>query len=106
MPHAGMTDWMSKPESERKEAEDKMKQEWDVWMLAHKDMILETAGTGQTTKVTTGASEAAHNDIMLYSLIQGENRESVTKTFEDHPHLGIPTSWIEVMECNVLPPLQ
>ena len=103
MPHAGMEDWMKTDEATRKEAEAKMKQEWDAWMVAHKDMVVETAGAGQMMKVTKGASESSHNDIMLYSHVTGESREAVAKTFEDHPHFGIPNAWIEVMECNMLP---
>jgi hypothetical protein len=94
---------MKTDEATRKEAEDKMKKEWDEWMMAHKDMILETAGAGKMTKVMKGNSEASHNDIMLYALAQGENKEAVAKVFEAHPHLGIPGAWIEVMEANVLP---
>lgn len=103
MPHDGMEEWMKKDEAERKTAEEKMKADWDAWMAEHKDMILETAGAGKMTKVTQGISEDSHNDIMLYGLVQGESKETVAKLFETHPHLGIPGSWIEVMEANLLP---
>ncbi len=103
MPHEGMEEWMKTDEATRKEAEAKMKADWDAWMMSHKDMILETAGAGKMTKVTQGASEDSHNDIMLYALVQGEDKESVVKMFEAHPHLGIPGSWIEVMEANTIP---
>lgn len=98
-----MEEWMKTDEATRKEAEAKMKQDWDVWMVDHKDMILETAGAGKMTKVTQGMSEDSRNDIMLYGLVQGESKEAVSKLFETHPHLGIPSAWIEVMEANILP---
>lgn len=103
MPQAGLGDWMKKSEEERKPAEDKMKEDWDKWAEDHKDILLETAGAGKTMKVMSGKSESAHNDIMLYSLVQGDGKEAVAKLFQNHPHLGIPDSWIEVMECNPVP---
>jgi hypothetical protein len=103
MHHAGMEEWMKTDEATRKQAEEKMKKEWDEWMLSHKDMFLETAGAGKMTKVTQRSSEEGHNDIMLYSLVQGESKEAVAKTLETHPHFGIPDAWIEVMEANTLP---
>jgi hypothetical protein len=103
MHFAGMAEWMKTDEATRKAAEEKMKKEWDEWMMAHKDMVLESAGAGQMTKVTQGHSEAGHNDIMIYSLVQGESKEEVAKVFETHPHFGIPDAWIEIMEAKVLP---
>lgn len=103
MKYADTQEWMKKSKEERKPAEDKMQQDWNAWMLVHKDMFLETAGAGQTMKVISGRSESTHNDVMLYSLVQGNKREEVAKVFEDHPHLGIPNSWIEVMEGNPIP---
>jgi hypothetical protein len=106
MPHAGLEGWMKTDEAIRKAEEEKMKKAWDEWMLSHSQMIIETAGAGQAMKVTRGSSQVSHNDIMLYSLVRGESREEVAKIFEDHPHFGIPDSWIEIMECNMLPGMQ
>lgn len=103
MPHDDIGQWMKTDESVRKKAEEEMKQAWDAWVLAHKDIFVETGGAGQAMKVTKGSSGPSRNDIMLYSLVRGESKESVAKIFEDHPHFGVPTAWIEVMECNVLP---
>jgi hypothetical protein len=100
---AEMEEWMKTDEATRKAAEEKMKMEWDQWMAAHKDMILESAGAGQMMKVTQGHSEGGHNDIMMYSLVQGESKEAVATMFETHPHFGIPNAWIEVMEARVIP---
>jgi hypothetical protein len=106
MPHTGMGEWMKMDESIRKAEEEKMKKEWDQWSLEHKDMIIETAGAGQMTKVTKGNSEVGHNDVMMYSLVQAEDKEALAKVFETHPHFGIPSAWIEIMQANVPPGMQ
>jgi enamine deaminase RidA (YjgF/YER057c/UK114 family) len=106
MPYAGMQEWMGKPEEERKAAEAQMKTEWDAWTASHKDAIIETAGAGKTTVVTKEGVTDSHNDLMLYSLVQGESKEVVTELFKNHPHLSIPEAKIEIMEANVLPGMQ
>jgi hypothetical protein len=40
------------------------------------------------------------NDIVLYSLVEAESHEAAAKSFENHPHLQIPQSSIEVMEVR------
>jgi hypothetical protein len=37
---------------------------------------------------------------MLYSFIEAQSHEAAAKAFEDHPHLQIPQSSIEVMEAR------
>jgi hypothetical protein len=101
--HGMMEEWMKTDEATRKAAEEKMKADWDAWMMAHKDMIIESAGAGKMTKVMQGRSEDSRNDIMIYSLVQGEDKASVAKMFETHPHFGIPNAWIEIMEANPIP---
>ena len=106
MPVAGLGEWMKVDEATRKEAESKMKAEWDAWTASHTESIIETAGAGKNVRVTkAGVSEVA-NDIMMYSLVQGDSAESVSAMFKDHPHFGIPEAWIEIMPANVLPGMQ
>ncbi len=102
-PSEAMAEWMKKPMEERKEAEDKMRADWNTWMGAHAGVITETAGLGKTKRVTQGKVEDTRNDLMLYSLVQGESADAVAQMFTDHPHFGIPGATIEVMEANVLP---
>lgn len=102
MAYSGMEAWMKTDEAIRKAEEEKMKKEWDEWTATHKDMIIESAGAGQMTKVTQGNSEEGHNDIMMYSLVQGESKEAVVEIFKNHPHFGIPAAWIEVMPAKVI----
>ena len=77
-----------------------MKGEWDQWMSAHSAMILNTDAGGKTKRVTSGGVSDTKNDIVLYSTIEAELHEAAAKLFEDHPHLQIPQSSIEVMEIR------
>ncbi len=106
MPYGEMQEWGKKPEEERKAAENQMKAEWDTWMAAHASSIIETAGAGAMTEVSKEGAKEGHNDIMLYSLVQAESKEAVTQLFTGHPHFGIPSGTIQIMEANVLPGMQ
>lgn len=100
MPVEGLNMWMAKPEAERKEAEDKMRADWDTWMAAHKDSVLNTIGLGKTLKVSSNGIEPTQNGLMLSSYVQAESTEAAAELFKDHPHLQIPGATIEVMEAK------
>ncbi|MCI0597757.1 hypothetical protein L0Y34_01660 [Candidatus Parcubacteria bacterium] len=100
MPHAGLDEWMKKPEADRKTEEQKMMEEWNAWMAAHKDAVVETAGVGKPKRVTKGNIEDARNDLMMYSFVEAESLEKAAEMFKDHPHFGIPGGVIEVMGVN------
>jgi hypothetical protein len=55
-------------------------------------------------RVTTDGGSVSKNNIMLYSIAKAESHEEATKTFENHPHLGIPEASIEIMVINPLNP--
>ena len=101
-PATVLEEWMRKPEENRKAGEEKMKKEWDTWMESHRDVIKETAGAGKTKKVTKEGVTDTKNDIMLYSIVEGESAEAVAEMFRDHPHFGIPEASIEIMPVNYL----
>ena len=103
MPVAGLNDWMAKPEEERKTAESAMKEEWDAWLTAHKDSVLNTVGLGKAIRVSASGIENAQNGLMLSSYVQAESAEAAAELFKNHPHLQIPGATIEVMEANPLP---
>lgn len=103
MPTSGLDAWKEKPEAERKEAELKMQQEWQAWGAANAGAILEAAGAGAAKRVTKAGIADARNEIMLYSIVQAESDEAIAKMFENHPHLGIPEAWIDIMPANVIP---
>ncbi|MEK7615076.1 MAG: hypothetical protein AAB431_01675 [Patescibacteria group bacterium] len=107
MPIGGLEDWMKTPAEERKAQEDALKTKWDVWMAANKAMMTgPTAGVGKTKRVTTQGVADAKNDIMMYSIVQGESHEEVAKFFEGHPHLEIPGAWIDISTANYLPGME
>ena len=105
-PAAVLDAWMQKPEEERQGEQDKMKAAWDQWMLEHGKSLKQTAGAGRPQRVTQSGIEAHRNDLMLFSLAEGESEEAVAKMFEHHPHLDIPEASIEVMPINFLPGME
>lgn len=100
MPHTGLDAWMQLPEAERKSQEVQMEHEWNAWMKDHATLITETAGVGKPKRITKDGVEDARNDIMMYSFIEAPSLEAAADIFKDHPHFGIPGSWIEVMAIN------
>ena len=100
MPHTGLDAWMQLPEEERKAQELEMQSEWNAWMEKHKDAITETAGVGKPKRITASGVEDSRNDIMMYSFVEADSLEAAAEMFKDHPHFGIPGSWIEVMSVN------
>jgi hypothetical protein len=99
-PISVLEDWMKKPEAERKEADTKMRSDWDTWMTAHTDTVLNTIALGKTKRVSASGIDDVKNDMMLSSYAQGESVEAVADIFKDHPHLGIPGATIEIMEAR------
>lgn len=96
-PAATMAEWMQKPESERKDEEAKMMAEWKVWTAAHQGMIKETMATGKNVRVSQDTAVATPNDVMLYSIVEGESADAVAESLKGHPHFGIPGATIDVM---------
>lgn len=99
-PVSVIEEWMKTPEAERKVAETKMKTEWDAWMTAHKESILNTIALGKTKRVSASGVEDVKNDMMMSSYVQGESAEAVAELFKDHPHFTIPGATIEIMEAR------
>lgn len=99
-PAATIAEWMQKPEAERKEAEEKMKADWNSWQSAHAETVLNTIALGKTKRVSETGVEDVKNDMMLSSYAQGESAEAVAEIFKDHPHFGIPGATIEIMEAQ------
>lgn len=93
-------EWMKKPEAERREEETKMKTDWDIWMAAHKETVLNTIALGKTKRVSASGVEDVRNDMMMSSYVQGESSEAVAELFKDHPHFTIPGATIEIMEAR------
>jgi hypothetical protein len=100
IPVSVMEEWSKTEPSEKKAAEEKLKGEWNQWMSAHSAMILSTDAGGKTKRVTSSGVSDTKNDIVLYSVVEAESHEAAAKSFENHPHLQIPQSSIEVMEIR------
>lgn len=99
----GMVDeWMKKPEAERKDEEAKMQQEWNAWLEAHKDAVLNTIALGANKQVTKAGVADARNGLMLSSYVGAQSIEEVAEIFKDHPHLGIPGATIDIMQARQL----
>jgi hypothetical protein len=92
--------WMKTDPDTRKVAEEKMRGDWIKWMSDHAKMITDTRAAGKTKRVSSGGTHDTKNDIMLYSFVEAESHEAAAKSFENHPHLQIPQSSIEVMETR------
>ena len=98
---ATVTDeWAKTDPEKRKPAEEKMRAEWGEWMGAHARMIISTEAGGKTKQVTSTGVSDTRNDIMLYSIVEAESHEAAAKSFENHPHLQIPQSSIQIMEIR------
>jgi len=99
-PTSVLEDWAKTDPEVRKNAEQKMQIEWRKWMEDHAKMINLTEAGGKTKRVTANGISDTKNDIMLYSFVEAETHDEVTKIFASHPHLQIPQSSIEVMEVR------
>jgi hypothetical protein len=103
-PASVIEDWKKTDPAKRKAAEEKMQSDWNSWMSNHHNIFVDKgAGVGKTRRVTADGSANGKNDIMLYSIVEAETHEAASKIFEDHPHLGIPSASIEIMEIHPLP---
>lgn len=101
-PSAVMDKWMALPEEERRSDMEDMERQWNEWMAAHKDALLESNGAGKNKRVTKDGVEDARNDVMMYSMVEAESHEAAAELFEGHPHFNIPESTIEVMPVNAM----
>ena len=77
-----------------------MQAEWGRWLSDHSHMLTLTEAGGKTKRVTVSGVSNTKNDIILYSIVEAESHEAAAKSFENHPHLQIPQSSIEVMEVR------
>jgi len=103
-PASVLADWAKTDPEVRKAAEQKMQAEWRKWMGDHAKLITLTEAGGKTKRVTASGMSDVKNDIMLYSFVEAESHEAAAKAFENHPHLQIPQSSIEVMEVRSMGP--
>jgi hypothetical protein len=97
VPASVMADWAKTDPATKQAEEQKMHAAWGKWMGDHAKMIISTEAGGKTKRVTTSGVSDTRNDIVLCSFVEAQSHEAAAKAFEDHPHLRIPQSSIEVM---------
>jgi hypothetical protein len=100
VPAPVMDEWAKTDPEKKKVAEEKMQTEWGKWMGAHSKIFISTDVGGKTKLVTSSGVSDTRNDIVLYSIIEAASHDAAAKSFENHPHLQIPQSSIEVMEIR------
>jgi len=97
IPASVMADWAKTDPATRQAEEQKMQAAWGKWMGEHAKMIISTEAGGKTKRVTASGVSDTKNDIILCSFVEAESHEAAAKAFENHPHLQIPQSSIEIM---------
>lgn len=97
IPASVMADWAKTDPAKRQAEEQKMQAAWGKWMGEHAGMIISTEAGSKTKRVTASGVSDTKNDIVLCSLVEAQSHEAAAKAFENHPHLQIPQSSIEVM---------
>ena len=103
-PISVIDEWKKSDPAKRKDAEEKMMNEWKKWMSDHAKMFSDRgAGAGKTKRVGAGGVSDTRNDVMLYAIVDAESHDAAAKSFVGHPHLQIPQATIEIMELNALP---
>jgi hypothetical protein len=96
IPASVMADWAKTDPATRQAAEEKMRAAWGEWMSEHAKMIISTEAGGKTKRVTASGVSDTKNDIILCSFVEAESHEAAAQAFENHPHLQIPQSSIDV----------
>ena len=105
IPLETMTEWKKTDAQQREASEKNMMQEWVKWSDAHSKMILSTEVGGKTKTVLANAVSDTRNDIVLFSMVQGESHAAVAEEFQSDPHLQIPNASIQVMEVKQMGPM-
>ena len=102
IPAAAIQTWMSTvDEATRKQQTDEMMQSWKTWMTDHESVITDKGmPLGKTKKVTKDSIEDVRNDLNWYLVIESESHEAVSELLKTHPHLNIPSAYIEVMDAS------
>ena len=100
VPPAVVEDWSKTDPAIREPAEATMRADWDAWMGRHAAAISGTEAGGKTKRVATDGVSDTKNDIMLYCFAEAASHEAATTMFENHPHLTIPQSSIEIMQVR------
>ena len=102
IPAAVIDDWKTTDVETRRPAEEKMRTQWGAWMGEHASAVVTTEGAGRTKRVSADGVSDARNDLVLYSIVEAESHDAAAGMFENHPHLQIPRSSIEITELKAM----
>jgi hypothetical protein len=79
----------------------------DAWMAWAKKAgpALVDLGTplGHGTRIAQGAASKGTLNVVGYSILQADSKDSITRLLENHPHLRMPGFSIEVLESLPMP---
>ena len=100
VPPEVVENWKQTDAAIRQPAEEKMRADWGAWMQKHAAAVSGTEAAGKTKHVTASGVADTKNDIMLHAFVEAPSHEDAAKMFDNHPHLTIPQSSIEIMEVR------
>jgi hypothetical protein len=100
-----MTEWMARPETDRKAKEQKGIAAWKAWVEKHEASIVNVGGPlGRTMRVSRSGIEAVANELGAFTVVRAESHEAAARLFENHPHFTIfPGEAVEVMPILTIP---
>ncbi len=102
IPSAAIQDWMANvDETTRNKQSAEMMESWKKWMGEHEGVILDKGlPLGKTKRVDANGVTDIKNDLNWYLTVEAASHEEAAKMFTDHPHLHIPSAYIEVMDAS------
>ena len=90
--------WEALTDAAREEREQAGMQAWGGWVEKNVKALTDVgAPLGATKRVDASGLTDTSNELTAYTVVEAESHEAAAKAFEDHPHLQIPQSSIEVM---------
>jgi len=82
------------PEEWAKEMED-----WTVWIKKYQECFIDEGNpAGKNTRVDINGSAEISNEVVGYSIMQGESKEAILEILKESPHLTATGAYVEVME--------
>jgi hypothetical protein len=102
IPAAAIDQWVTTvDEATRKEQTEKLMGEFNAWMTEHEGAIVEKGlPLGKTKRITADGISDTRNDLNWFMVVEAESHDAAAEMFRNHPHLTIPSSYIEVMDAN------
>ena len=102
IPVAALDAWMTTiDEATRKQQTNEMMQAWNSWMEEHKGQIIDKGlPLGKTKRLTSEETRDTRNDMMWYLVAEADSHDDAATLFAGHPHLQIPSSYIEIMDAS------